>query len=97
MKKLELHLETIIFRSRWLLAPFYAGLILAILALLVKFSKELVNLTLNAPDVWGGLSIAGSVYNALDEDYGDVGSEEHIQTEIPQDGRTYRLKAYYRF
>ena len=58
---------------------------------------SLVNLTLNAPDVWGGLSLAGSVYNVLDEDYGDVGSEEHIQTEIPQDGRTYRLKAYYRF
>jgi iron complex outermembrane receptor protein len=58
---------------------------------------SLVNLTLNAPDVWGGLSIAGSVYNLFDEDYGDVASEEHVQSEIPQDGRTYRLKAYYRF
>lgn len=58
---------------------------------------SLVNLTLNAPDLWGGLSLAGSVYNLFDEEYGDVGSEEHIQTEIPQDGRTYRLKAYYRF
>jgi uncharacterized protein (TIGR00645 family) len=47
MKKLELHVETMIFRSRWLLAPFYVGLILAILALLVKFSKELLNLVLN--------------------------------------------------
>jgi uncharacterized protein (TIGR00645 family) len=47
MKKLELHVETMIFRSRWLLAPFYVGLILAIIALLVKFSKELANLTLN--------------------------------------------------
>ncbi len=58
---------------------------------------SLVNLTLNAPDVWGGLSIAGSVYNLFDEDYGDVASEEHTQSEIPQDGRTYRLKAYYHF
>jgi len=58
---------------------------------------SLVNLTLNAPGVWGGLSVAGSVYNLFDEDYGDVGSEEHVQAEIPQDGRTYRLKAYYRF
>jgi uncharacterized protein (TIGR00645 family) len=47
MKNFELQLESIIFKSRWLLAPFYVGLILAILALLVKFSKELFNLTLH--------------------------------------------------
>ena len=58
---------------------------------------SLVNLTMNVPDVWGGMSLAGSVYNVFDENYGDVGSEEHIQTEIPQDGRTYRMKAYYHF
>ncbi|MGB5727070.1 MAG: TonB-dependent receptor [Thiogranum sp.] len=58
---------------------------------------SLVNLTMNVPDVWGGMSLAGSVYNVFDENYGDVGSEEHIQTEIPQDGRTYRMKAYYQF
>ena len=58
---------------------------------------SLVNLTLNAPDIWGGLSLAGSVYNLFDENYGDVGSEEHVQTEIPQDERTYRLKVYYHF
>jgi len=58
---------------------------------------SLVNLTMNVPEVWGGMSLAGSVYNVFDENYGDVGSEEHIQTEIPQDGRTYRMKAYYQF
>ncbi len=47
MKRFELQLESMIFKSRWFLAPFYIGLILAILALLVKFSKELLNLTLN--------------------------------------------------
>ena len=47
MKKLEILLESMIFKSRWFLAPFYVGLIIAILALLVKFSKELINLTLN--------------------------------------------------
>ncbi len=31
------------FRSRWLLAPFYVGLILAILLLLVKFVQELLH------------------------------------------------------
>jgi uncharacterized protein (TIGR00645 family) len=30
-----------VFRSRWLLAPFFVGLILAIIALLVKFLKQL--------------------------------------------------------
>lgn len=32
------------FRSRWLLAPFFFGLIVAIMALLVKFSKQLAAL-----------------------------------------------------
>jgi uncharacterized protein (TIGR00645 family) len=41
MKTVELVLESLIFRSRWLLAPFFLGLIVAILALLVKFGKEL--------------------------------------------------------
>ncbi|GAB2188489.1 TIGR00645 family protein [Sessilibacter sp. MAH2] len=41
MKAVELFIEAIIFRSRWLLAPFFLGLILATIALLVKFMKEL--------------------------------------------------------
>lgn len=47
MKDLDLFLESVIFRSRWFLAPFYIGLILAIVSLLVKFFKELANLVLN--------------------------------------------------
>lgn len=47
MKNVDLFLESLIFRSRWLLAPFYIGLILAIAALLVKFIKELLHLGLN--------------------------------------------------
>lgn len=47
MKRFELLLESIIFNSRWLLAPFFVGLIFVILALLVKFFKELAKLTLN--------------------------------------------------
>jgi uncharacterized protein (TIGR00645 family) len=46
MKKVELVLETLIFRSRWLLAPFFLGLIVAIMALLFKFCKELLALIL---------------------------------------------------
>jgi uncharacterized protein (TIGR00645 family) len=33
-------LEAWLFRSRWLVAPFYVGLVLALLALLVVFAKE---------------------------------------------------------
>ena len=58
---------------------------------------SLVNLTLNAPDLWGGLSLSGSIYNLFDAHYGDVASEEHQQAEIPQDGRIFRVKAYFRF
>ncbi len=44
MKTLEKSIESLIFRSRWLLAPFFIGLLVAILALLVKFTKELIHL-----------------------------------------------------
>ena len=40
MKRIEHGLETFIFNSRWLLAPFYLGLVLAIGLLLVKFIKS---------------------------------------------------------
>ena len=40
MKRIEHGLEIFIFNSRWLLAPFYLGLIVAIGLLLVKFSKS---------------------------------------------------------
>ncbi len=43
MKRVELLLEWVIFNSRWLLAPFYLGLVLAMALLLVKFVKELMN------------------------------------------------------
>jgi uncharacterized protein (TIGR00645 family) len=41
MKAFELFIESILFRSRWLLAPFFFGLIIATIALLFKFFKEL--------------------------------------------------------
>lgn len=41
MSRVETALESLVFRSRWLLAPFFVGLILAIIALLVKFLKQL--------------------------------------------------------
>ncbi len=46
MDKIEAVLETWVFRSRWLLAPFFVGLLLAIAALLTKFLKQLWQLGL---------------------------------------------------
>jgi len=41
MANIERPLERLIFASRWLLAPFFVGLVLAILVLLAKFGQEL--------------------------------------------------------
>lgn len=41
MKNVEDTFELWLFRSRWLLAPFFVGLIVGVMVLLVKFSKEL--------------------------------------------------------
>ncbi|CAN1498162.1 COG2862 Predicted membrane protein [Burkholderiaceae bacterium] len=40
----ERTMESAIFASRWILAPFFLGLIIGMLVLLVKFGKELVSL-----------------------------------------------------
>lgn len=40
MKRFEHALERMLFGSRWLLAPFYVGLVGAIALLVVKFAKE---------------------------------------------------------
>jgi len=44
MQHIEHFLERFIFASRWLLAPFYLGLVGAIALLLIKFAKEFLNL-----------------------------------------------------
>ena len=56
MNRVESTLESLIFRARWLLAPFFIGLLLAIVALLLKFAKELLTLglgvfSLSGPDL----------------------------------------------
>jgi uncharacterized protein (TIGR00645 family) len=40
-KSLEKKFESLLFASRWLLAPFYLGLMMGVLLLLFKFFKEL--------------------------------------------------------
>ena len=45
LKRIEAGLESTIFLSRWLLAPFYLGLVLGIILLFVKFAQEVWHLT----------------------------------------------------
>jgi len=42
MKNIESNLEGLLFRSRWMLAPFYGGLVFAIFLLLLKFTQEFI-------------------------------------------------------
>lgn len=60
LKSLEHFAEQIIFASRWLLAPFYIGLSISIVVLLIKFLVELLHLvthafTLSEPEVIVGV------------------------------------------
>ncbi|WGZ89477.1 MAG: TIGR00645 family protein [Candidatus Thiocaldithrix dubininis] len=50
MKQLERGFEHVLFSSRWILAPVYLGLIVALGIMLVKFSKQLWTLLVNLPD-----------------------------------------------
>ena len=55
------------------------------------------SLTLRAPEVTRGLEISARVANLFDKDFSDPGSAEHLQDAIAQDGRSFRLRAVYRF
>ena len=43
LKNFEKFMENLMFASRWLLAPFYFGLIISLLFLLIVFIKEIVH------------------------------------------------------
>ncbi|MEP9355630.1 TIGR00645 family protein [Xanthobacter sp. KR7-65] len=45
---IERAIESVLFRSRWILAPFYVGLVVAMLVLLFKFGHELLHFVLHA-------------------------------------------------
>ena len=47
LDSLEEKIESTIFNSRWLLAPFYLGLVLCIILLLVKFIQELLHISIS--------------------------------------------------
>lgn len=50
--RLQRTVELVIFRSRWLLAPFYIGLIIALVVLLVQFATDMVHviMTMSFPE-----------------------------------------------
>src|SRR6201999_4558804 len=50
-KKLEDFFEESLFRSRWLMAPFYIGLVIALLVLLITFGKEVLEETMKLGDL----------------------------------------------
>ncbi len=55
------------------------------------------NLTLLAKSVGRNFNLSFSVYNLFDKQYGTPGAAEHLQVSIPQDGRSFRLKAGFSF
>src|SRR5690349_20335590 len=46
--KIEKAMETLVFASRWILAPFYLGLALSLVVLLIKFIGELFHIAAHA-------------------------------------------------
>ncbi|WP_265089359.1 YqhA family protein [Psychrobacter sp. HII-4] len=42
LKRIEYSLEKTLFNSRWILPPFYLGLVLGIILLFIKFAQKLV-------------------------------------------------------
>lgn len=58
-KRLENFAERMLFASRWLLAPFFLGLAVALAILLIKFMAELTHLTLGAFSMSEGDVIVG--------------------------------------
>lgn len=57
----------------------------------------IVNFTLFSQNLIKNLEFSGSVYNLLDQSYGDPATRFHQQDIITQDGRSFRLKLTYHF
>ena len=49
LKRAETTLESVLFNSRWLMAPFYLGLVVSLVVLLYKFVLLLIEFILHAP------------------------------------------------
>lgn len=59
MKRIESAFEHLLFSSRWLMAPVYFGLVLAMVVLLIKFTKEVFHIFSEIMTATGGELITG--------------------------------------
>lgn len=57
----------------------------------------LANATLHSAKLIDRAELSFSIYNLFDRHYDDPGSAEHIQSSLPQEGRTFRVKLDYHF
>jgi iron complex outermembrane receptor protein len=57
----------------------------------------LQNLSVTTDRLFHRVDASIGVYNVFDRDYGDPASQEHVQTAIPQEGRTLRATLTVRF
>ncbi len=61
LKKIEYYLEKTIFNSRWILTPFYLGLVIGIVLLFIKFVQKLLGMMAH---VWSD-SVSDVIVNIL--------------------------------
>jgi outer membrane receptor for ferrienterochelin and colicins len=58
---------------------------------------NVVNFTLFSQNLIKNLDFSASIYNLFDEQYADPATPYHLQSQIPQNGRTFGVKLTYRF
>jgi iron complex outermembrane receptor protein len=56
----------------------------------------LLNATLYSRKLTEKFDISAGLYNLLDKRYAESGGLEHLETSVPQDGRSFRIKLTYR-
>jgi outer membrane receptor for ferrienterochelin and colicins len=56
----------------------------------------IANITLYSKKLLRHVDLSAGLYNLFNKRYADPGSEEHVQSTIEQDGRTFRVKLTYR-
>jgi len=56
-----------------------------------------VNFTIFSQNLVKNLELSATVYNLFDEHYSDPATPFHLQSEIPQNGRSFGLKLTYRY
>jgi uncharacterized protein (TIGR00645 family) len=61
LKRVEHGIESVLFNSRWLMAPFYLGLVVCLAVMLFKFFKKLWEFILLAPTANEGDIILGAL------------------------------------